>query len=132
MISLYGLILPDYTIARKGAQLHGFRTADMIWAHVKVTTNKVNFITVGKSFSVMLYFRGAKKPVSIKFNSHITANALIDQISDTLPVICGYSEELKRSYQSNYMEFLQTADQYRAEFLNKKNQEEVGREPEQA
>jgi hypothetical protein len=129
-IALYGLILPDYTIARKGAELHIFKTADLLWAHVKVTKNKVNFITVSKSFSVMLYFRGAQKPFSINFRNQEQANALINRISETLPVICGYSDELKHSYKSNYMEFLQTADQYHVEFLNRKKQEEV--QPEQA
>lgn len=130
-ITLYGLILPDYTIARKGAELHAFKTSDLIWAHVKVTTNRVNFITVSKNFNVLLYFRGSIKPISINFKSHIEANALIDTISETLPVICGYSDQLKHTYKSNYMEFLQTADQYRTAFLNKKKQEE-GPEPEQA
>jgi hypothetical protein len=129
-IALFGLILPDYTIARKGAQLHIFRTSDLIWAHVRVVKRKVNFITVGKSFSVTLYFRGTPKPVIIGFRSLEHANALVDCISETLPVICGYSDKLKHAYKSNYMEFLNCADQYRMEFLNRKKQEE--QQPEQA
>lgn len=131
-INLFGLVMPDFTIARRGTELHIFKTSDLIWAHVKVITRRVNFIPVNKTFSVALYFRGFLKPVYINFRNEAESNEFIRIISETLPVICGYNQQLKHTYKSNYMEFLQMADQYRTEFLNRKKQEEESQQPQQA
>jgi hypothetical protein len=131
-IAYFGLIMPDYTIAKSAQKLCIFNTGDMVWAHLRITKNKVNFIiTVSKSYKVMLYFRGVKKPVGINFRTEQDAAALVESISANMPVICGYNNNLANLYKSDYARFLQEADQYRVEFLNRKPQEPP-EEPQQA
>ncbi len=119
-IRYFGLIMPNYTIAKIAQNLKIFLTDDLIWAHMHVTTHRVNFVPVSKSYRVKLYFRGAKKPVEINFRKENEAIALVEAISANLPVISGYSNDLDNLYKRDYAKFLQNADQYRADFIDQK------------
>ncbi len=130
-IRYFGLIMPNYTIAKSAQDFKIFITDDLIWAHLNVTTHKVNFIPVSKSYRVKLFFRGIKKPVEMNFKTEQEALALVKAISENLPVICGYSKDLENSYNRDYANFLQNADQYRVDFYHQKAQEQE-EEPNQA
>lgn len=122
-VSRIGLITPEYIIAKRDNGLHIFLTRDLIWAHLKITKHKYRFVTISKSYKVMLFFKGVKKPASITFRSENQANELIARISQNLPVICGYDYNLAHTYKSNYAGFLQMTEQYHNDFYRNRGQD---------
>lgn len=82
-------------------------TSKLVWVYQLTTTHKRNFITVGKSYSLMLGFTdGSRQSVSMK-NEAITQEH-IQTLSDLCPqAIFGYSEELNKLFTKKLPEFLE-------------------------
>jgi hypothetical protein len=115
-----GLLSYEYIIGKCGSSLKVFPTRELIWVHLKVVKQKAYFITVNKSYQVLFYIRGVKKPVSILFKNESQANETIQKISNSLPVLCVYDKNLAHTYRSNYAEFLQIAENYSDEYNGNK------------
>jgi hypothetical protein len=50
-----------------------------------------------------------KSPISINFPKAAIATELIEKIATTLPVMCGYSDDLKKLYKKDYTAFVNLA-----------------------
>ncbi len=106
-----GLITPEYVLAKNNTALTLASTKDMIWAHLKVTKHKYYFITTGKSFQVVMYFKNNKTPVTIDFKKEDEATSVIQTLAEKLSVIAGYSDELMKMFKKDYQGFLRMAEE---------------------
>lgn len=106
-----GLITPEYVLAKNNTALTLSSTKDMIWAHLKVTKHKYYFITTGKSFQVVMYFKNNKTPVTIDFKKEDEATSVIQTLAEKLSVIAGYSDELMKMFKKDYQGFLRMAEE---------------------
>lgn len=117
-----GLVTSDYIIGKKNTSLMLGNTKDLVWVHLKLIRHKTYFITVGKSYQVLFYFKGVKAPITINCNKEETAAGLIGAVSENLRVCCEYSDELAKLYRKNYDAFLKEV----TERVSARNQEEYG------
>ena len=106
-----GLITPEYVLAKNNTALTLASTKDMIWAHLKVTKHKYYFITTGKTFQVVMYFKNNKTPVTIDFKKEDEATSVIQTLAEKLSVIAGYSDELMKMFKKDYQGFLRMAEE---------------------
>ncbi len=106
-----GLITPEYVLAKNNTALTLASTKDMIWAHLKVTKHKYYFITTGKTFQVVMYFKNNKTPLTIDFKKEDEATSVIQTLAEKLSVIAGYSDELMKMFKKDYQGFLRMAEE---------------------
>ncbi len=106
-----GLITPNYVLGKNNNSPVLQSTPDMIWAHLKVTKHKSYFITVGKSFQVVMYFKNVKNPVTIDFRKEDQATAVVRKLAEELSIIAGYSDELMKMFEKDYQGFVRMAEQ---------------------
>ena len=106
-----GLITPEYVLGKNNTALTLASTKDMIWAHLKVTKHKYYFITTGKTFQVVMYFKNNKTPLTIDFKKEDEATSVIQTLAEKLSVIAGYSDELMKMFKKDYQGFLRMAEE---------------------
>lgn len=104
-----GLITTDYIIGKINHPLAIHPTRDLIWVHLNTVKHKSHFITISKSYQILFYFKDMKSPISINFPKAAIATELIEKIAATLPVMCGYSDDLKKLYKKDYTAFVNLA-----------------------
>lgn len=110
-----GLISSNYIIGMVKNSLALYPTKDLIWAHLNTIRHKSHFITIGKTYQILFYFKDVKTPVSINFPKEDMAAGLIQTLADNLSVMCGYSDELMKIYKKDYPAFLKLALQSKSE-----------------
>lgn len=123
-----GLITADYIIGKTNHPLAIYPTRDLIWVHLNTFKRKSHFITISKTYQVLFYFKDIKLPVAINFPKAAMATELIQRVADTLPVMCGYSDELKKLYKKDYSAFLNLALQRKAENAHMEESNEVSQD----
>ncbi|MGN6712826.1 MAG: DUF6709 family protein [Anaerocolumna jejuensis] len=101
-----GIVTSDYIIGKKGMSLALGNTRNLVWVHLKLIKHKSHYITVGKTYQVLFYFKDLKAPIAINCPKEDVAANLIDTVSETLRVYCGYSKELEQLYKKNFDAFL--------------------------
>lgn len=81
-------------------------TAKLIWAYQLTTTHKRGFITVGKSYSLMLAFAdGSRQSVSMKNEECLQKN--LQALSELCPqAILGYNNDLDKMFRKEFSKFL--------------------------
>lgn len=81
-------------------------TSKLAWAYQLTTTHKRNFITVGKSYSLMLGFAdGSRQAVSMK--KEAIAQEHLQKLMELCPqAVFGYSEELDKMFRKDLPGFL--------------------------
>lgn len=79
---------------------------NLVWAYLHTVEHKRNFITIKKTYSIMLSFANhTRQEAVLKKEAH--ARQHLDQIAILCPhTIIGYSDELESLYINNFPEFL--------------------------
>lgn len=92
-----------------------FHLPDLVWLHEKVTRHSVNFIPTGKSYAACLYDRYSYS--SEIQSSKPNVESLMALIIQQCPwAVRGFSNELKKLWQSNKTDFISAVDEKRREF----------------
>lgn len=76
-------------------------TSKLLWAYQLTTTHKRNFITVGKTYQLMLCFLdGSRRPINMKNEQDVLEN--LKMLSETCPhTIVGYTDELDKLFRKD-------------------------------
>lgn len=81
-------------------------TGKLVWAYLLTTTHKRNFITVGKSYELVLAFaNGSRQSVAVKKEEYVQEHL------QTLAALCpkaiiGYTDELDKLFRKDFPQFL--------------------------
>lgn len=96
----------EFICGQEGATTVFAETSKLAWVYLHTVTHKRYFITVGKSYSLMLGFTdGTRQSVTMKNEAAATHH--MDRLSELFPyVICGYSAELDRMFTKDLRGFL--------------------------
>lgn len=95
-----------------------FKADDLLWAYMEVTTHRRNFITVGKSYGVVLRTKDGHKYEHAVSNEQAAQNVLAE-INRVLPhVIIGYSAELEKAYKKDRASLISLVESHKAELEN--------------
>lgn len=81
---------------------------DVLWVYKKVTKQRVNFIPVGKTYSLIIHLRN-RKLLTLGMSQKNVEEALEAFRTRAPQVINGYSDELAYLWNKNFSEFLTTA-----------------------
>ncbi len=96
----------EFICGQYGASTNFGETRDLVWAYLHVTTNKQYFITVSKTFELMLGYKNSARH-SIPMKREALVEKHIRQLSQIAPhIVTGYSESLEKLFISNMDEFL--------------------------
>lgn len=105
----------EFIMGMQGAATVLFRAQELIWAYMQVTTHRRNFITVGKSYNVVLRTKdGATYNFAVK--NEEAAQKVISEIQKVLPgTILGYDKDIEKTYKKNREELVSQVEGRRAE-----------------
>lgn len=80
-------------------------SSQLLWAYQLTTTHKRNFITVGKTYELMLCFNDGKR-YSVSMNGETDVQENLKQIADVCPhTIVGYTDELDKMFRKDLAGF---------------------------
>ncbi len=96
----------DFICAQSGSTTLFEETDNLVWAYLHVTTQKQYFITVSKTYELMLGFKnGARQSVAMKREALVEKH--IQQLSQIAPhIVTGYTDALDMLFVKNINEFL--------------------------
>ncbi len=96
----------EFICGQEGATTAFGETSKLVWVYLHTVTHKRYFITVGKSYTLMLGFKdGTRQSVTMK-NEAAGKNHML-RLSELFPyVIYGYSAELERMFMKDMNAFL--------------------------
>lgn len=91
----------QYICGQNGGTTVFGETSQLVWAYQLTTTHKRNFITVGKSYQLMLCFLDGSRR-SINMNSEADVQENLKIIADTCPhTIVGFTDEIDKLFRKD-------------------------------
>lgn len=105
----------EFVMGTGGGATIFFPAGELVWAYMQITTHKRNFITVGKSYNVILRTKnGEQHNHSVK--KEAAAQNLLAELQRQLPgIIVGYDKEIEKLYHKNRAELIAQVEAGRAE-----------------
>lgn len=96
----------EFICGQEGATTVFGEVSKLAWVYLHTVTHKRYFITVGKTYSLMLCFTdGTRHLVNVKNEAIATQH--MERLNQQFPyIICGYSDELDRMFTKNLAGFL--------------------------
>ena len=116
----FGAVFTENYLIWDGSVFFGvFRFRDLLWAYKKVTTQRINFIPVGKTFGVRLIFPG--EPASFSGAAQ-EMDDLLSFLNEKAPwAIFGYSSGLEKSYRNDPKAFSARVARRQQDWLREAN-----------
>lgn len=97
----------EFISAQSGANTMFRKAEELVWGYKKIITHKRNFITVGRTYYLMLGFLDGKQ-YSITMKNEAAVDAEMNRLSAIYPrALFAYSDELNALYLNNRNAFLQ-------------------------
>ena len=96
----------EFICGQEGGTTAFGETSKLVWVYLHTVTHKRYFVTISKSYSLMLGFiDGTRQSVTMK--SEVIAQGQIQDLGNKFPhIICGYSKELDNMFCHKRPEFL--------------------------
>lgn len=95
-----------FTYYMDGATPHALYNENILWAYHNVITHRTNGIKTGTSYQVIVVTKD-KKRHTINVDKENTAIMVLESMGSRLPwMIIGYSDELNRMFNKNFVAFL--------------------------
>lgn len=102
-----------YLMGQQGAKTFLIPAEELLWSYMHVTTHKQYFITVGKTYCVMLRTKDGKS-YSQNVKNEEKAREVLAVIRQRMPHAAqGYDKEWETLYQKNRAEFIRQVDERR-------------------
>ncbi|MCM1091986.1 MAG: hypothetical protein NC413_14185 [Muribaculum sp.] len=96
----------EFLCGQQGASTIFRKTADVVWVYTKTVKHKRNFITVARSYYLMVGFVNGSL-CTIDAKDERTANAQVDKLATLCPrAITGYAPELEKMFLRDLTSFL--------------------------
>lgn len=97
----------DLLFYMDGKEAHAAACNQIVWAYLSTTAHHTNGMNTGTSYRITMYTY-SKKLINANVGKEAVAHEILKYMNETMPwVVVGYSDELNRSFFSDYDNFLQ-------------------------
>ncbi|HYX67792.1 MAG TPA: DUF6709 family protein [Terriglobales bacterium] len=112
---LSAMLTPSWLLSPGTFSLKLLRLQDLVWFYKKVTTHRVNFVPVGKTYSVMLWDRYKTVSLVEMGRKEELGNSLLQELVRRAPwALAGYSADLQKLWQKDFRGVVAAVDERRA------------------
>lgn len=110
----YGIRLStEYFMSTKGMHAALVESREIIWVYLHILKHSVNYIPVGKSYSIMVMKADGSR-LEVGMRGKKKAERAMEYIGQALPyVFIGYSDELQSIYDKNRQSMIQAVEERR-------------------
>jgi len=109
------LLTPSWLLSPSTFSLKLLRLQDLAWFYKKVTTHRVNFVPVGKSYSVVAWDRYKTVFMVEMGRKEEAGNSLLQELVRRAPwAIAGYSADLQKLWLKDYRQVVAAVEERKA------------------
>lgn len=96
----------DFVFGRNGSIIVFAETSKIVWVYIKQVTQKVNFITTNKNYSIMLGLMDGQRH-QIRVSNQDFAQNCVQILSELCPkAVIGYTDQLNHLFEKELVQFL--------------------------
>jgi uncharacterized protein DUF6709 len=109
------MLTPSWLLSPSAFSLKVLRLQDLVWFYKKVTQHRVNFVPVGKTYSVMLWDRYKTVSLVEVGRKEEQGNSLLQELVQRAPwALAGYSADLFKLWQKDFRGVVAAVDERKA------------------